>query len=153
MPPRPPAQGVLFDRPYVVREAPPILVRYGVVDRVTTQAGDFFESVPGGHDGYLLSSVIHDWDDARCLRILSQVRQAMDPAGRVLLVEAVIPAGNHPHPAKLLDLQMLLVPGGQERSLAEPWFLGFRADVRLGVAMTPEDLKKAGLDDLGKKWA
>jgi hypothetical protein len=64
----------------------------------------------------VLSHVIHDWDDDRCLEILRNCRQAMDPNGRLLLVEMVIPPGDDPHPGKMLDMVMLSLPGGMERS-------------------------------------
>ena len=67
----------------------------------------------------MLSHVIHDWDDDRCLEILRNCRQAMDPNGRLLLVEMVIPPGDDPHPGKMLDMVMLSLPGGMERSEQE----------------------------------
>ena len=84
-------------------------------ERVTIEGGDFFESVPAGGDAYVLSHIIHDWSEDQCLTILGHCRRAMKPDGRLLIVETVIPAGDTPHPGKVLDMVMLVVPGGQER--------------------------------------
>jgi hypothetical protein len=109
--------GVLFDVPAVIADNTGELD--DLHDRVAKVAGDFFESVPAGADCYVLSHVIHDWDDDRCLEILGNCRQAMDPGGRLLLVEMVIPPGDDPHPGKMLDIVMLSLPGGMERSEQE----------------------------------
>ncbi|SDR63598.1 hydroxyneurosporene-O-methyltransferase [Rhizobiales bacterium GAS113] len=112
-------RGVLFDRPHVVADAPALLKAKGVLDRVTIEAGDFFETVPAGGDAYILSHIIHDWSEDRCLTILEHVRKAMKPDGRLLIVEMVLPPGDAPHPGKMLDMVMLVLPGGQERTEAE----------------------------------
>lgn len=112
-------RGVLFDMPHVVSGAPALLAERGVDKRVTIEAGNFFESVPAGGDAYLLSHVIHDWNEDQCLTILGHCRKAMKPEGRLLLVEMVLPAGDTPHPGKILDMVMLVTPGGQERTEAE----------------------------------
>jgi hypothetical protein len=113
------SRGVLFDRPHVVGDAPALLKARGVEDRVTIEPGDFFETVPSGGDCYLLSHIIHDWNEARCLTILGHCRKAIKPGGRLLIVEMVLPAGDTPHPGKVLDMVMLVFPGGQERTEAE----------------------------------
>lgn len=112
-------RGVLFDRPHVVRDAPALLRERGVEQRVTIEAGDFFKTVPAGGDAYLLSHVIHDWSEEQCLTILGHCRKAMKPDGRLLIVEMVLPVGDTPHPGKVLDMVMLVLPGGQERTEAE----------------------------------
>jgi len=112
-------RGVLFDRPHVVAEAPALLKARGVEPRVSIEAGDFFQTVPAGGDAYLLSHVIHDWNEDQCLTILGHCRKAMKPDGRLLIVEMVLPDGDTPHPGKVLDMVMLVVPGGQERTEAE----------------------------------
>jgi hypothetical protein len=112
-------RGVLFDRPHVVRDAPTLLKAGGMDDRVTIEAGDFFETVPAGGDAYLLSHIIHDWTDEQCLTILGNCRRVIKPSGRLLIVEMVLPAGDTPHPGKVLDIVMLVFPGGQERTEAE----------------------------------
>ena len=112
-------RGILFDRQHVVKDAPALLDTKGVSDRVTIQPGNFFESVPDGADAYILSHIIHDWDEDQCLTILGHVRKAMKPAGRLLIVEMVLPSGDTPHPGKILDLTMLVQTGGQERTESE----------------------------------
>ena len=124
-------RGVLFDRAHVVRDAPALLESKGVLDRVTVEAGDFFETVPIGGDAYILSHIIHDWDEEKCLTILKHVHRAMKPGGRLLIVEMVLPAGDTPHPGKMLDMVMLVLPGGQERTEAEYKSLLEKADFRL----------------------
>ena len=123
-------RGVLFDRPHVVSDAPALLAARGVSERVTIQAGNFFEMVPTGGDAYVLSHVIHDWDEDRCLTILGHCRKAMKPDGRLLLVEMVLPGGDAPHPGKILDMVMLVLAGGQERTEAEYAALLARASFR-----------------------
>lgn len=112
-------RGVLFDLPHVVAEAPAFLKENGVSERVTIEAGDFFKTVPAGGDAYVLSHIIHDWDEDQCLSILRHIRKVMNSAGRLLIVEMVLPAGDTPHPGKILDIAMLVWPGGQERTLTE----------------------------------
>ena len=111
--------GVLFDLPHVVTAAPALLHAHGVDARVTITSGSFFDGVPAGRDAYLLSHVIHDWNEAQCLTILGHCRKAMPETGRLLLVEMVLPEGDAPHPGKILDMVMLVVPGGRERTAAE----------------------------------
>jgi SAM-dependent methyltransferase len=115
----PGVRAVLADLPHVIEEAPGVLATRGVLDRVTCHAIDFFADVPQGGDVYLLSHIIHDWTEDQCVAILGNCRRAMGPTGRLLIVEMVLPDGNAPHPGKLLDLAMLVMPGGQERTEAE----------------------------------
>ena len=67
----------------------------------------------------MLSHIIHDWTEEQCLTILGHCRRVMKPTSRVLIVEMVLPAGNEPHPGKMLDMMMLVGPGGQERTEPE----------------------------------
>jgi hypothetical protein len=116
----PTVQGVLFDQPDVIAGAGASFKEAGVSDRYGAVAGDFFESVPSGGDAYLLSNVIHDWDDDRSAEILTNCRDAMTESGRVLLVEAVMPDGTTPSTVvKLMDLNMLVLCGGRQRTQAE----------------------------------
>jgi len=124
-------RGVLFDLPHVVRDAPELFRARSVADRVRTEGGSFFESVPAGGDAYILSHVIHDWDEGQCLTILGNCRAAMKPDARLLIVEMVLPGGDAPHPGKMLDLTMLVMPGGQERTEAEYAELLEKAGFRL----------------------
>ena len=87
----PGSRGILFDLPHVVRDAPPLIQARGLTDRVTIEAGNFFESVPSGGDAYLLSHIIHDWSEEQCLAILGNCRRAMNPGGRLLIIEMVLP--------------------------------------------------------------
>jgi O-methyltransferase/methyltransferase family protein len=123
--------GILFDMPHVVREAPALLKAKGVGDRVVIESGSFFETVPKGGDAYVLSHIIHDWNEDQCQTILGHVRKAMKPNGRLLIVEMVLPPGNEPHPGKIFDIVMLVFPGGQERTEAEYRELLSRAGFRL----------------------
>lgn len=131
-------RGILFDLPHVVRDAPALFEARGVKDRVTVQAGSFFENVPKGGDIYILSHIIHDWNEEQCLTILGNCRRAMSPASRLLIVEMVLPEGDTPHPGKMLDLLMLVATGGQERTEKEYGTLLDKADLRLTrVVPTP----------------
>lgn len=112
-------RGILADLPHVVKEAPALLKSKGVADRVTIEAHDFFKSVPKGGDAYILSHVIHDWSEAKCLTILGHVRDAMGPDGLLLIVEMVLPGRDEPHFGKILDMVMLSLPGGEERTARE----------------------------------
>jgi hypothetical protein len=127
----PDAQGILFDLPHVVRDAPALIASRGLSDRVTIEAGSFFERVPAGGDVYLLSHIIHDWSEDQCLTILGHCRRAMRPGSRLLIIEMVLPPGDAPHPGKVLDLMMLVGPGGQERTEQEYGALLATAGFRL----------------------
>jgi hypothetical protein len=115
----PGSRGVLYDLPHVVRDAPRLIRARGLADRVTIESGSFFERVPEGGDAYLLSHIIHDWTEEQCLTILGHCRRVMKPGSRLLIIEMVLPAGNAPHPGKMLDMMMLVGPGGQERTEPE----------------------------------
>jgi hypothetical protein len=115
----PDARGILFDQPHVIPGARQQLDAAGLGQRCELVAGDFFESVVPGGDAYVLKWIVHDWDDQRALRILGRCRQALPDAGRLLLVETVLPPGNTPSPGKLADLAMMVWTGGRERTEAE----------------------------------
>ena len=112
-------RGVLFDMPHVVRDASAIIESRDLAGRVRIESGSFFESVPEGGDAYLLSHIIHDWTEEQCLRILGHCRAVMKPGARLLIIEMVLPEGDVPHPGKMLDMMMLVGPGGQERTETE----------------------------------
>jgi predicted O-methyltransferase YrrM len=114
----PAARGVLFDQPHVVADARALLTAAGVAERCTCVGGDFFAAVPSG-DAYILSQILHDWDDERCTAILAQCRRAMPEHGKLLVVELVLPPGAEPSFGKWLDLHMLAVTGGRERTADE----------------------------------
>jgi hypothetical protein len=116
-------EGILFDLPEVIAEAPSPQ-SLGLAGRLHFDAGNMFESVPAGCDAYIMKHIIHDWDDARCLQILRLIRDqlaAHAPShGRVFLAEMVMPTTPEPHPAKFLDIEMLaMTEGGKERTEAE----------------------------------
>jgi hypothetical protein len=115
----PALQGILLDRPHAAVRAREQMAARGLAERCECLAGDFFESIPAGADIYLLSNVIHDWSDDDATRILTNCHRAMPRTGRLLLIETVIPPGNDPFPAKLIDLQMLVLTRGRERTAAE----------------------------------
>lgn len=105
-------KGILFDLPEVIANV-------SVDDKIQPVAGNFFESVPSGGDVYLMRWIIHDWNDQKSSLILKNCHQAMPDHGKLLLVESIIPLGNEPTPAKFIDLIMLLLTGGRERTEAE----------------------------------
>ncbi|MGW1073139.1 methyltransferase [Streptomyces sp. NPDC002537] len=123
-------RGVLYDQPHVLA-GHRLADAEDVVGRWATQEGDFFTTVPRG-DLYFLKRILHDWDDAQCVRVLRNCREAMAPGGRVLVVDAVIPAGNAPHQGKTLDLMMMASLVGRERTGTE--FAGLFEDAGLRLA-------------------
>ena len=110
-------RGVLFDQPDVVANAGALLDRFG--DRCRAAGGSFFERVPHGADAYLLKAILHDWEDDECVAILQVIREAMPAHGVVLVLEQDLGGPNENAPAKLSDLNMLVNPGGRERSEEE----------------------------------
>lgn len=127
----PELRGVLFDQPHVVAGAVPTLEAAGVLERCTRVEGDFFTPPLPAGDLYLLRQIIHDWDDARSSAILRHCAEAMAQSGKVLVIEALIPPGNDPSPVKLLDLQMLVMTGGRQRTEEEYRQLYAGAGLRL----------------------
>jgi len=113
------SRGILFDQPHVVARAGSVLRTAGVADRCETVSGSFFEGVPGGGDAYLLKAVLHDWSDDASISILLRCRQAIDPNGKLIVIERVIAPPNEGPEAKFSDLNMLVEPGGQERTSEE----------------------------------
>ncbi len=127
----PSVRGVLFDLPHVIEGARANVAATDAAQRMEFATGDFFVSVPAGGDAYLMKHIIHDWDDERALTILRNIKQAMNPGGRVLLVESVVPDGNTPDLSKLMDIEMLVSPGGKERTAKEYEDLFAQAGLRL----------------------
>jgi len=116
----PDVHGVLVDRPEAVKRAGERLAAAGLAARAQFRVGDFFAEVPAGGDAYLLSRVIHDWDDADARDILARCREAMAPSARLLLVEAIVPelAVDGPEAIRM-DVHMLMLFGARERTDAE----------------------------------
>lgn len=115
----PNARGVLVDMPDVVARAGPVLEDLGVADRCEIIAGSFFETLPAGGDAYILSNILHDWNDEDSMRILRACRAAMNPGVLLLVVELVVEEDDAPSLAKTIDMQMLTILGGVQRTQAE----------------------------------
>jgi hypothetical protein len=126
----PQVNGKLFDLAQVLEGAKSRIDSPELGGRCQMVSGDFFQSVPGG-DGYILKHIIHDWNDEKALTILTNIHRASSAKARVLVVDAILAAGNEPHLAKWLDLEMLLLPGGRERTREEFAKLFERAGFRL----------------------
>jgi len=114
----PGSSGVVF-APTSVDDAQKVLAGAGVADRCTIEEGNFLESAPAGGDAYILKHIVHDWPPEQVVHILKNVRAAIGPRGRLLLMENVLPEGNEPHPGKLVDLWLMLLVGGKERTADE----------------------------------
>ena len=127
----PSVRGVLFDLPHVIEGARANVAATDAAERMEFATGDFFVSVPAGGDAYMMKHIIHDWDDERALTILRNIKQAMNRGARVLLVESVVPDGNAPDLSKLMDIEMLVSPGGKERTAKEYEDLFAQAGLRL----------------------
>ena len=112
----PDMRGTLFDQPHVVTKAKLMLAGAALDHRCDVVAGNFFESVPAGADAYMLRVVLHDWNDEEAISILKVCRQAITAAARLLIVERVIAPPNEGFPGKFSDLNMLVSPGGRERT-------------------------------------
>ena len=116
----PNVKGILADLGHVVDGAKPRLASAGLADRCQTVACDFFAAVPEGGDAYIMKHIIHDWDDERASMILKNIGTAMGAKkGKVILLESVIAAGATPDLGKFIDIEMLLLPGGRERTADE----------------------------------
>ena len=115
----PELKAILFDAPEVIEGARPKLEAAGLTDRCETVAGDFFKAVPSGGDAYLMKWIIHDWDDQKAITILKNCRTHMQPGDRLILVDCVVPETNEPHFSKFIDLNMLVMTGGKERTEKE----------------------------------
>ena len=124
-------KGILFDLPHVIERANERIQASGLLDRCQLVSGSFFDAVPEGADAYILRHIIHDWDEEKCLTILRNCHRAMPPASKLLVIESVIPPGNEPFHGKFLDLHMLLIPGGKERTENEYRTLFERAGFEL----------------------
>ncbi len=98
---------------------------------VTFVAGDVFATAPQGGDAYLIRHLLHDYEDDECLRILGHVRGAMRPDARVLVLEAPLPSDDSPGPGRWLDLQVMVLCGGRERTVEEYGRLFEQAGLRL----------------------
>ena len=115
----PNAKGILFDAAEVINGSRERLAEAGLSDRCEAVAGDFFKAVPEGGDAYVMKWIIHDWDDERAIKILKNCRAQMGPDARLIIVDCVVPETNEPHFSKFIDLNMLVMTGGKERTAKE----------------------------------
>lgn len=116
----PRAKGILFDQPQVVEGAGKVLEGEGVAERVETVGGDFFEAIPVEADLYLMKFIIHDWNDEQSVRILSNLARSAKPGAKLLLIETVVEEDDAaPSMSKVMDLNMLAMTGGKERTEKE----------------------------------
>jgi len=143
--------GIVFDLPEIVSGAAKVLARAGQTDRIEVVAGDFFVSVPKA-DVYVLSVVLHDWDDRSCGRILRSIADAAEPGARLVVIEMVVPPGDEPHDAKMFDLVMMAILNGRERTAQEYTSLltdsGFAVD-RIVPSSSPFSFIEATLEGSG----
>jgi ubiquinone/menaquinone biosynthesis C-methylase UbiE len=134
-------RAAIFDLPGVVDGARERIAAAGLTDRCELVAGDFFQDpLPAGGDAYAFSWILHDWDDEPAVQILAGCRRAIAPGGRLLVIELVVPAGDQPNPAASIDLTMLVVVGGRERTEAEYRALYARAGFELTQVIPLDDV-------------
>ncbi|TDB98542.1 methyltransferase [Actinomadura sp. 7K534] len=127
----PRAEGVLLDDAKTAANARTRMHRAGLANRCTSVGGDFFSAVPADGDLYLLRQILHDWDDERCVRLLRVCRRAMRPGTRLLVIERIVEEGATGEDARfaaLMDLYMMTVVGGAERTAGEFGDLLAKAD-------------------------
>lgn len=127
----PEARGIIYDLPGVADSARASLAERGLSERVEFIEGDFFETIPEGGDLYVLKHILHDWPDEQASAILRNIRAVVEPGARLLLLEMVLPEPFEPSRASLVDLVMLTILGGRERTLREYEGLLRRADFEL----------------------
>lgn len=111
--------GCVADLPQVARQAKEVIQASGLAQRCQAIECDFFVEAPAGFDAFIMSNILHDWDDEPCTKILVNCRRALPPDGRLLIVEHLLPDGGGFSVAKLLDLEMLVMGGGKERTEAQ----------------------------------
>jgi O-methyltransferase domain/Dimerisation domain len=133
----PALHGIVFDRPNIARDAEVHIELNGFAERTEVVGGDFFESVPPG-DLYLLKFILHDWDDESCVKILRRCREAMEPGGRIAIFELIVGDDGKDNLGVLMDLNMLAVVNGRERTLTEFDALLQRAGLRRTAVLTAD---------------
>jgi hypothetical protein len=115
----PDMRGILFDAPEVIAGAKSKIEESGVADRCRLVGGDFFQSVPEGGDAIVMKWIIHDWNDEQSVAIMKNCHRALPENGKLILVDAVVPETSEPHFSKFIDLNMLVMTGGKERTAEE----------------------------------
>jgi hypothetical protein len=111
-------RGVLFDQPQVLAEST-LLAEYVREGRATLTPGSIFEVLPGPADTYVIKGTLHDFADRDAITVLRNCANVMRPSDKLLIIEQVIPTGNLPHPNKTMDMVMMFLLGGKQRSLEE----------------------------------
>lgn len=115
----PTVKGIVYDAPHVAAGAGEAIAKAGLADRCKAEGGDFFKAVPAGGDAYMMMHIIHDWPDDLAITILKHCRKGVNAGGKLLVVDSVVAPPNVPDPAKILDLEMLVLPSGKERTEQE----------------------------------
>jgi hypothetical protein len=110
------SHGLVYDEPYLQEQAIANLGQKGLLSRCAFRPGSFFDSVPAGGDLYIMKMILHDWNDSQSKKILDNVYAAMVKGSRLIIIESVIPEGNAPHPGKFMDINMMAMTGGRERT-------------------------------------
>jgi hypothetical protein len=113
------SRGIVLDMPHAKQQALAKIEAGHLQNRCFFEEGSFFETIPSGASAYVMKSVLHDWNDEDSKKILSKVKEAMPPNGKLLMIEYLIPERNVPHPAKLMDINMLVMTGGRGRTAKE----------------------------------
>lgn len=136
----PTMQGILYDRPPLAEGARKELESLGIANRCEFVGGDFLKSVPGGGDTYIMSHILHDWPDPDALAILRNCREALAKGGKIIVLDAVIRSDSGPDWGKLMDLEMMAMFGGRDRTREELEQLfgmaGFRLQRIIGTKST-----------------
>jgi predicted O-methyltransferase YrrM len=135
----PELEAIVFDQPQVVSAAKQLLSAAGLIDRCRLVPGDFLQSIPSGGDIYMLSNIIHDWDDAHAVRILRNCRTAMRVDSPLILIEAILPPHGQPTGAVLADVNMMAMLTGKERTQDEYGALLRAAGLRLSKIVPVSD--------------
>lgn len=115
----PEAKGILYDQPQVLAGADEVLKNAGTFERVEKTEGNFFEEIPVKADVYLMKFIIHDWNDEQSEAILKNLAKSAEPGAKVLLIESVVEEDDSPSMSKIMDLNMLVMTGGKERTATE----------------------------------
>ncbi len=127
--------GIIFDEEYVIEQARVKVQERGLADRCTAVAGSFFETLPAGADAYMMKMIVHDWDDEQSIRILQNCHRAMAPHSKLLIIESVLPSTSAPHPGLFMDINMMTMTGGRERTEAEFADLLQKAGLKLNAVI------------------
>ena len=134
----PQARGIIADLPYIADQANAAILSSGLAERCRFEPTDFFQSVPKGADGHLLKFILHDWNDEECAAILANCRAAIAPGGRLMVLEVIVPETPESDFSHMMDMNMLVMTGGMERTAAEYEALFARGGFRLKRIVTSQ---------------